>query len=41
MQAPLEFGWFLPTWGDTTCYGDRGKFIPPLWSAPLRVDSLS
>jgi alkanesulfonate monooxygenase len=29
MQAPLEFGWFLPTWGDTTCYGDRGKFIPP------------
>jgi alkanesulfonate monooxygenase len=29
MQAPLEFGWFLPTWGDTTCYGDRSKFIPP------------
>jgi alkanesulfonate monooxygenase len=27
--APLEFGWFLPTSGDTTCYGDRGKFIPP------------
>ena len=23
MQAPLEFGWFLPTSGDTTCYGDR------------------
>src|SRR4051794_37769238 len=29
MQEQLEFGWFLPTWGDTTCYGDRGKFIPP------------
>jgi alkanesulfonate monooxygenase len=25
----LEFGWFLPTSGDTTCYGDTGKFIPP------------
>ncbi|HEY1413540.1 MAG TPA: LLM class flavin-dependent oxidoreductase [Rhodopila sp.] len=29
MQTPLEFGWFLPTWGDTTCYGDREAFIPP------------
>ena len=29
MQAPLEFGWFLPTSGDTTCYGDRDKFIEP------------
>ena len=29
MQAPLEFGWFLPTSGDTTCYGDRDKFIQP------------
>jgi alkanesulfonate monooxygenase len=29
MQEQLEFGWFLPTWGDTTCYGDRSKFIPP------------
>ncbi len=29
MQAPLEFGWFLPTSGDTTCYGDRNKFIEP------------
>jgi alkanesulfonate monooxygenase len=29
MQAPLEFGWFLPTSGDTTCYGDRSKFIQP------------
>lgn len=25
----LEFGWFLPTSGDTTCYGDRSKQIPP------------
>ncbi len=29
MQELLEFGWFLPTWGDTTCYGDRDKFIQP------------
>jgi alkanesulfonate monooxygenase len=29
MQAQLEFGWFLPTSGDTTCYGDHSKFIPP------------
>ncbi len=29
MQTPLEFGWFLPTSGDTTCYGDRDAFIPP------------
>jgi alkanesulfonate monooxygenase len=29
VQAPLEFGWFLPTSGDTTCYGDQSKFIQP------------
>jgi alkanesulfonate monooxygenase len=29
MPAPLEFGWFLPTSGDTTCYGDRDAFIAP------------
>lgn len=29
MAASLEFGWFLPTSGDTTCYGDRSKQIPP------------
>ncbi len=29
MQRPLEFGWFLPTSGDTTCYGDRTAFIQP------------
>jgi alkanesulfonate monooxygenase len=29
MPTPLEFGWFLPTSGDTTCYGDRTKFIQP------------
>lgn len=29
MPAPLEFGWFLPTSGDTTCYGDREAFVPP------------
>lgn len=29
MRTPLEFGWFLPTSGDTTCYGDRDAFIPP------------
>ena len=29
MPTPLEFGWFLPTSGDTTCYGDRDAFIPP------------
>ncbi|HBK08258.1 MAG TPA: alkanesulfonate monooxygenase [Acetobacteraceae bacterium] len=29
MQGQLEFGWFLPTAGDTTCYGDRSKWIVP------------
>jgi alkanesulfonate monooxygenase len=29
MQAHLELGWYLPTSGDTTCYGDRDKFIQP------------
>ena len=29
MRTPLEFGWFLPTAGDTTCYGDTDCFIPP------------
>jgi alkanesulfonate monooxygenase len=29
MPTPIEFGWFLPTSGDTTCYGDRSAFVPP------------
>jgi alkanesulfonate monooxygenase len=29
MAEPLEFGWFLPTSGDTTCYGDPSAFVPP------------
>jgi alkanesulfonate monooxygenase len=29
MPGQLEFGWFLPTSGDTTCYGDRSRFVPP------------
>jgi len=29
LQTMLEFGWFLPTSGDTTCYGDRTAFIQP------------
>ncbi len=29
MQTPLEFGWFLPTSGDTTCYGDKDCFVEP------------
>lgn len=29
MHEQLEFGWFLPTSGDTTCYGDHNAFIPP------------
>jgi alkanesulfonate monooxygenase len=29
MSVPLEFGWFLPTSGDTTCYGDPTKAIEP------------
>lgn len=29
MTAPLEFGWFLPTSGDTTCYGDPSCFVEP------------
>ena len=26
---PLEFGWFIPTSGDTLCYGDPKAVIPP------------
>jgi alkanesulfonate monooxygenase len=30
MERPrLEFGWFLPTSGDTTCYGDPAAAVPP------------
>jgi len=29
MHDRLEFGWYLPTSGDTVCYGDRGRDIPP------------
>ena len=29
MHEQLEFGWFLPTSGDTTCYGDPNGLIPP------------
>jgi alkanesulfonate monooxygenase len=29
MQTQLEFGWFLPTSGDTTCYGDSASFVAP------------
>lgn len=29
MPTQLEFGWFLPTSGDTTCYGDTASFVPP------------
>ena len=25
----LEFGWFLPTWGDTTAYGLESAFVAP------------
>lgn len=28
-MRPLEFGWFLPTSGDTTCYGDREAAVLP------------
>ncbi|MFN4088165.1 MAG: LLM class flavin-dependent oxidoreductase [Alphaproteobacteria bacterium] len=28
-MRPLEFGWFLPTSGDTTCYGDETKRVAP------------
>ena len=28
-MRPLEFGWFLPTSGDTTCYGDAAAQISP------------
>lgn len=27
-MRPLEFGWFLPTSGDTTGYGDPAKHVP-------------
>ena len=29
MPTPLEFGWFLPTSGDTTCYGDTTCSVEP------------
>jgi alkanesulfonate monooxygenase len=29
VERPLEFGWYLPTSGDTTCYGDPRQFIKP------------
>ncbi len=29
MSDRLEFGWYLPTSGDTICYGDRTRDIPP------------
>lgn len=29
MSRKLEFGWFLPTAGDTVCYGRPGSDIPP------------
>jgi alkanesulfonate monooxygenase len=28
-ERPLEFGWFIPTSGDTTCYGDPAAAVPP------------
>ena len=28
-MRPLEFGWFLPTSGDTTAYADREAAVPP------------
>lgn len=28
-MRPLEFGWFLPTSGDTTAYADRSTNVPP------------
>ncbi len=28
-HRPLEFGWFLPTAGDTTAYADRDAEVPP------------
>ncbi len=29
MERRLEFGWYLPTSGDTTCYGDPAAQVPP------------
>src|SRR3546814_11022894 len=28
-MRPLEFGWFLPTTGDTTSFGDEERRVPP------------
>ncbi|MDO9713297.1 LLM class flavin-dependent oxidoreductase [Paracraurococcus lichenis] len=28
-MRPLEFGWYLPSSGDTTCYGEGPAVIPP------------
>ena len=37
-QRPLEFGWFIPTSGDTTCYGDPDALVPrPRTTCPRRM----
>lgn len=28
-MRPLEFGWYLPSSGDTTCYGEGPAVVPP------------
>lgn len=33
----LHFGWFIPTWGDTTAYGDPSAFIRPSSDYFLKV----
>ena len=33
----LEFGWFLPTSGDTTGYGDPGQLVAPSLDLFTRV----
>lgn len=36
-MRPLEFGWFLPTSGDTTGYGDPGQLVAPSLDLFTRV----
>lgn len=36
-DRPLEFGWYIPTSGDTICYGDPNAVIPPSMAMFERV----
>jgi alkanesulfonate monooxygenase len=37
MAGPLEFGWFIPTYGDSTTVGDPSTLVPPSADLFVRV----